>query len=42
MLFAGIDWAATEHAVTVLDADTDRWHRTTVKHTAEGFELLVA
>ena len=42
MLFAGIDWAATEHAVSVLDAATGRCHRTTVKHTAEGFESLVA
>jgi transposase len=42
VLFAGIDWAATEHAVTVLDGNADRWHRTTVNHTAEGFDRLVA
>jgi transposase len=42
MLFAGIDWAATEHAVSVLDADTDTWQRTTIKHTAEGFDRLVS
>lgn len=42
MLFAGIDWACKEHAVTVSAADTDRCHRTTVKHTAEGFDRLAA
>lgn len=42
VLFAGIDWASKEHAVTVLDADTDRRYRTTIQHTAEGFDRLVA
>lgn len=30
MLFGGIDWAAEEHAVTVLD-DNARYHRTTIE-----------
>ncbi len=42
MLYAGIDWAAKEHAVTVLDAVTDKGHRTAIQHTAEGFDRLVA
>lgn len=41
MLFAGIDWASQDHAVTVLDAATDTFHRTTIRHTAEGFDRLV-
>lgn len=42
MLYAGIDWAAKEHAVTVLDAATDKCRRTAIQHTAEGFDRLVA
>ena len=41
MLFGGIDWAAEEHAVSVLDAACERLHRTTISHTAEGFDRLV-
>ena len=42
MLYAGVDWAAQEHAVTVLDAATEKLHRTVITHTAEGFDRLVA
>ena len=40
-MFAGIDWAADEHAVCVID-DTGRViERFTIGHTADGFERLV-
>ena len=40
-MFAGIDWAADEHAVCVID-DTGRVvDRFTIGHTAEGFERLI-
>lgn len=39
-LFAGIDWACAEHAVTVLD-HAGRTHRTVIAHTAEGFDRLI-
>jgi transposase len=42
VLFGGVDWAADEHAVTVLDAATDKCHRTAIQHTAEGFARLVS
>jgi transposase len=42
VLFAGVDWAAEEHAVSVLDDAADRSHRTAIRHTAEGFDRLVA
>jgi hypothetical protein len=38
---AGIDWATAEHAVSVID-ESGRFHRTTIAHTAEGFDRLVA
>jgi hypothetical protein len=40
-MFAGIDWAAEEHAVAVHDDGVKRW-RHTVPHSAEGFDRLVA
>ena len=42
MLFVGVDWAAEEHAVTLLDAAAEKLHRITIQHTAEGFARLVA
>jgi len=41
VLFAGIDWAAEEHAVSVLDGDRDTFKRTVIRHTAEGFDRLI-
>lgn len=41
VLFGGVDWAAEEHAVSVLDAATERFHRTVTRHTAEGFDRLL-
>lgn len=38
---AGIDWAANDHAATVID-DTGRYHRRTIAHTAAGFDRLIA
>jgi transposase len=41
-MFAGIDWAAEEHAVAVHDdSGVKRW-RHTVPHSADGFDRLVA
>lgn len=40
LLFAAIDWASEEHAVSLIDRDA-RTHRTTIKHTAPGFDRLV-
>jgi transposase len=37
---AGIDWATAEHAASVIDA-SGRFHRTTITHTAEGFDRLI-
>ncbi|MDP9405706.1 MAG: IS110 family transposase [Actinomycetota bacterium] len=42
MLFGGVDWAADEHAVTVLDAASEKFRRTAIRHTGEGFDRLVA
>ena len=38
--FVGIDWAAAEHAVCVLDSGGRRVARFTIAHTAEGFAAL--
>lgn len=40
-MFAGIDWAADEHAVCVIDEAGRVIDRFTIGHTAEGFERLV-
>ena len=40
-MFAGIDWAADEHAVCVIDAGGRVAERFTIAHTADGFERLV-
>jgi transposase len=40
-MFAGIDWAADEHAVCVIDAEGLVADRFTIGHTADGFERLV-
>jgi len=40
-MFAGIDWAADEHVVCVIDADGRVADRFTIGHTAEGFERLI-
>src|SRR5690606_30491424 len=42
LYFVGIDWAATEHAVCVLDCDGRRAARFTIAHTAAGFARLAA
>jgi hypothetical protein len=39
--YAGIDWATADHAVSVID-ESGRFHRTTIAHTAEGFDRLIA
>ena len=39
-MFAGIDWAADEHAVCVLDEGGRVLDRFTIAHTADGFERL--
>ncbi|HUG84620.1 MAG TPA: IS110 family transposase [Euzebya sp.] len=39
--YAGIDWATAEHAVSVID-ESGRFHRTTIAHTVEGFDRLIA
>jgi transposase len=38
--FVGIDWAATEHAVCVLDRDGRKTAAFTIEHTAAGFDRL--
>lgn len=40
-MFAGIDWAADEHAVCVLDRDGRVLDRFTISHTGDGFERLI-
>ncbi len=40
LYFVGIDWAATEHAVCVLDRDGRRADRFTIEHSAAGFARL--
>jgi transposase len=40
-MFTGIDWAAHEHAVCVIDADGRVIERFAIGHTADGFERLV-
>jgi transposase len=40
-MFAGIDWAADEHAVCVIEMTGRVVDRFTIGHTAEGFERLV-
>ena len=42
VLFAGIDWASTEHAVAVNDDAGRALASFTVEHSAEGFDKLVA
>lgn len=42
LVFIGIDWAATEHAVCVLDRDGRKTAVFTVDHTAAGFDRLAA
>lgn len=40
-MFAGIDWAADEHVVCVIDAEGRVADRFTIEHTAGGFERLI-
>ena len=40
MFFVGIDWAAAEHAVCVLDRDGRKTAVFTIEHTAAGFARL--
>lgn len=40
-MFAGIDWAADEHVVCVIDAEGRVADRFTIEHTADGFERLI-
>lgn len=40
-MFAGIDWAADEHAVCVLDPGGRVIEAFTISHTAEGFRRLI-
>jgi len=42
LFFVGIDWAAAEHAVCVLDRDGRKVAAFTVEHTAAGFAKLAA
>lgn len=42
LFFVGIDWAATEHAVCVLDQTGRKAAAFTVEHTAAGFAKLAA
>jgi len=42
LFFVGIDWAATEHAVCVLDQDGRKTAAFTIDHTAAGFDRLLA
>ncbi len=42
MLFVGIDWASTEHAVAVNDDAGKALASFMVEHSAEGFDKLVA
>ncbi|WP_370948016.1 IS110 family transposase [Amycolatopsis sp. cg5] len=40
LFYAGIDWAAVEHAVCVLDRDGRKVAAFTIEHTAAGFNRL--
>lgn len=40
-MFAGIDWAADEHAVCILDSGGRVVDQFAISHTADGFERLV-
>jgi transposase len=42
LFFVGIDWAAAEHAVCVLDSDGRKAAAFTIDHTATGFARLAA
>ena len=42
MFFVGIDWAAAEHAVCVLDREGRKISAFTIAHTAAGFAALAA
>ncbi|MGH4019750.1 MAG: IS110 family transposase [Pseudonocardiaceae bacterium] len=42
LFFVGIDWAATEHAVCVLDRDGRKTAAFTIAHTVAGFDRLAA
>jgi hypothetical protein len=42
LFFVGIDWAAAEHAVCVLDRDGRKMAGFTIAHTAAGFTMLPA
>ena len=42
LFFVGIDWAAAEHAVCVLDRDGRKTTAFTIDHTAAGFTKLAA
>lgn len=42
LFFVGIDWAATEHAVCVLDQAGKKVTAFTIEHTAAGFSRLAA
>src|SRR5947208_2281033 len=42
LFFVGIDWAAAEHAVCVLDRDGRKAAAFTIEHTAAGFQRLAA
>jgi transposase len=42
LFFVGIDWAATEHAVCVLDQAGKKVAAFTIEHTAAGFARLAA
>ncbi|MGH3850329.1 MAG: IS110 family transposase, partial [Pseudonocardiaceae bacterium] len=40
LFYVGVDWAATEHAVCVLDRDGRKTAAFTIAHTAAGFAEL--
>ena len=42
LFFVGIDWAATEHAVCVLDQAGHKVAAFSIEHTAAGFARLTA
>jgi hypothetical protein len=41
-MYVGIDWAAAEHAVCIVEADGRVVDRFSIAHSAEGFERLVS
>ncbi len=41
-MYVGIDWAADEHAVCIIEADGRVADRFSIAHSAEGFEQLVS